>query len=119
MAFVKLKDWELREPPDLRAPAVAGRAMRSLGGIARRHSSSPSRRRRSSSWATATGFDFKLQDRGGLGHEKLMPGAQPAARAWPPRTSGWRGSGPTGWRTCPQYKVDIDWEKAGALGVPR
>ena len=44
--------------------------------------------------------------------------AVPAPRAWPPRTRGSPGCGPTAWPDVPQYKVDIDWEKAGALGVP-
>ena len=25
---------------------------------------------------------------------------------------------PTAWKMCPQYRIDVDWEKAGALGVP-
>ena len=33
LAFVKLKDWKLRKIPDLKAPAVAGRAMRAFSQI--------------------------------------------------------------------------------------
>ncbi len=33
LAFVKLKDWKLRKTPDLKAPAVAGRAMKAFSQI--------------------------------------------------------------------------------------
>ena len=48
---------------------------------------------------TATGFDFMLQDRGGLGHEELSRGARPAASAWRPRTRASSACGPTACRT--------------------
>jgi hypothetical protein len=65
----------------------------------------------------AGGFDFQLQDRGGLGHEALMAArnqmlglaaGDPQAGPRPPQRPG----------RCPQYRIDVDWEKAGALGVP-
>ena len=66
---------------------------------------------------TATGFDFMLQDRGGLGHEQLSQARdqllEMAARD--PRLARVR---PNGMPDVPQYKVDIDWERAGTLGVP-
>ena len=71
LIFVKLRDWELRDRPDLRAQAVANRAMRSARRASAAPSSSPSRRPPSPSSGVATGFDLMLQDRGGLGHEKL------------------------------------------------
>ena len=33
LAFVKLKDWKLRKSPDLKAPAIAGRAMGAFSQI--------------------------------------------------------------------------------------
>ena len=65
----------------------------------------------------ATGFDFMLQDRGGLGHEKLSKALDQllGMAAKDPRLARVR---PNGMADVPQYKVDIDWEKAGALGVP-
>jgi HAE1 family hydrophobic/amphiphilic exporter-1 len=65
----------------------------------------------------AGGFDFQLQDRGGLGHEKLM-----AARN---QLLGLAGKEPTltrvrpnGLEDVPQYRIDVDLDKGGALGVP-
>jgi hydrophobe/amphiphile efflux-1 (HAE1) family protein len=65
----------------------------------------------------ANGFDFQLLDRGGVGHDGLM-----AARnqlmgivAKDPRLTRVR---PNGLEDVPEYRIDVDWEKAGALGVP-
>jgi len=116
MAFIMLRDWELRDRPDLRVKAVAGKAMEALSGL------------RSAvvfafpppavvELGTSTGFDFMLQDRGGLGHEKLMEARGQLLRlaAQDPRLVRVR---PNGLDDVPEYRVDIDWEKAGALGVP-
>jgi len=65
---------------------------------------------------SAKGFDFMLQDRGGLGHEKLMEARlQLLMQAMrDPRLTAVRLNGMP---DQAEYKVDIDWEKAGALGV--
>jgi HAE1 family hydrophobic/amphiphilic exporter-1 len=65
----------------------------------------------------ATGFDFELLDRGGLGHEKLVEARNQllGMAARDPRLSTIR---PNGMEDVPQYRVDVDWAKAGALGVP-
>ena len=66
---------------------------------------------------TATGFDFQLLDRGGLGHAKLMEIRNQllGMASKDPRLTKVR---PNGMEDVPQYRVDVDWEKAGALGVP-
>ena len=56
--------------------------------------------RRSPSSGTATGFDLMLQDRGGLGHEKLSRGARPAPRDGRQGPAPRRACGPTACRTC-------------------
>jgi HAE1 family hydrophobic/amphiphilic exporter-1 len=115
MAFIMLKDWELRQRPDLKVKAVAGKAMGAL-----------SRYRDALAFAfpppavielgNAKGFDFMLQDRGGLGHQKLMEarGQVMMHVAQDPRLTAVR---PNGMPDVAQYKVDVDWEKAGTLGV--
>jgi multidrug efflux pump len=64
----------------------------------------------------ANGFDFQLQDRGGLGHEKLMEARnQLLGMAMKnPRLVAVR---PNGQDDSPQFKLDIDDVRAGALGV--
>jgi hydrophobe/amphiphile efflux-1 (HAE1) family protein len=116
LAFVKLRDWGLRDRADLRVKQVAGRAAPVFAGI-----------REGMVFAfppppvtelgVATGFDFMLQDRGGLGHEKLLGALYQllGMAAQDPRLTRVR---PNGMSDVAQYKVDVDWGKAGALGVP-
>ena len=116
MVFVKLKDWKLRNRPDLRAQAVAGRAMAAF-----------SRNRKAMVFAfpppavielgNARGVDFQLVDRGGLGHDALMNARNQllGMAAKDPRLTKVR---PNGMEDVPEYRVDVDWEKAGALGLP-
>jgi multidrug efflux pump subunit AcrB len=69
MVFVKLKDWDLRDRPDLKVKAVAGRAMGPFLPIrnAMVFAFPPPAGRRT---GQAKGFDFQLLDRGGLGTPK-------------------------------------------------
>ncbi|MEN6440612.1 MAG: efflux RND transporter permease subunit [Syntrophobacter sp.] len=115
-AFVKLKDWKLRKRPDLKVKAIVGRAMpifsQIKGAMVFAFPPPPV-----IELGMATGFDFQLQDRGGLGHDRLM-----AARnqllgmvAGDARLVRVR---PNGMDDVSEYHIDVDWEKAGALGVP-
>jgi len=116
MVFVKLKDWKLRNRGDLKAKAIAGRAMMALSGI------------RSAlvfafpppavvELGMAKGFDFQLLDRGGLGHEALMEAQYQLLGivAKDPRLTAVR---PNSMEDVSEYRIDVDREKAGALGVP-
>ncbi len=116
MVFVKLKDWKLRDREDLKAKAIAGRATAALSNI-----------RNALVFAfpppavvelgTAKGFDFQLLDRGGLGHEALAAAQNQllGIAAKDPRLTAVR---PNGMEDVSEYRIDVDWEKAGALGVP-
>jgi HAE1 family hydrophobic/amphiphilic exporter-1 len=116
MAFVKLRDWDERDRPDLKVKAVAGRAMAYFATLknAQAFAFPPPA---IVELSTSTGFDFMLQDRGGLGHDKLMEARMQllGLAAKDPRVTAVR---PNGMSDVPQYKVDVDWEKAGAMGVP-
>jgi HAE1 family hydrophobic/amphiphilic exporter-1 len=116
MVFAMMKDWKLRERPDLKAQAVAGRVMAAFSGY-----------RKAMVFAfpppavvelgNARGIDFQLMDRGGLGHAALMNARNQllGMAAKDPRLTKVR---PNGMEDVPEYRVDVDWEKAGALGVP-
>jgi HAE1 family hydrophobic/amphiphilic exporter-1 len=116
MGFAKLKDWDLRHRPDLKVKAVAGRAMRAFSQI-----------KEAMVFAfppppvielgMAVGFDLQLQDRGGLGHDKLMAARNQLLQnaAKDPRLVRVR---PNGMEDVPEYRIDVDWDKAGTLGVP-
>jgi len=58
-----------------------------------------------------------LQDRGGLGHEKLIAARNQllGMAAQDPRLIRVR---PNGMEDVPEYHIDVNWDKAGALGVP-
>ena len=116
MSFVKLRDWDQRDRPDLKVGAVVGRAMRAFSKIrkARIFAFPPPA---VVELGQAGGFDFQLQDRAGLGHEALMESRNRllGMAARDPRLTRVR---PNGLEDVPQYRIDVDWEKAGALGIP-
>ncbi len=64
----------------------------------------------------ANGFDFQLQDRGGLGHEKLME-ARNQLLGMAMKNPKLIAVRPNGQDDSPQFKLDIDDVRAGALGV--
>ena len=115
LGFVKLKDWKLRQRPDLKVKAIAGRAMRAFsqikGAMVFAFPPPPV-----IELGQATGFDFQLLDRGGLGHEKLMAARNQllGMAMKDPRLVRVR---PNGMEDVPEYHIDVDWEKAGALGI--
>jgi multidrug efflux pump len=116
LAFVRLKDWKLRPTPDLKAPAIAGRAMGAFSkfrdGMAFAFSPPAV-----VELGQANGFDFMLQDRGGIGHEKLME-ARNMLLGMAMKNPKLKAVRPNGQDDSPQFKVDIDDVRAGALGVP-
>jgi len=116
LGWIRLKDWELRERPELKVKALANRSMARFAQIrnARVFAYAPPA---VSELGTAVGFDFQLQDRGGLGHDKLMQARNQllGMAAQDDRLTRVR---PNGMEDEAQYRIDVDWEKAGALGVP-
>ncbi len=115
LAFVKLKDWKLRQRPDLKAPAVAGRAMGAFSGIrdGLAFAFSPPA---VVELGQANGFDFQLQDRGGLGHDRLME-ARNQLLGMAMKNPKLMAVRPNGQDDTPQFKLDVDDVRAGALGV--
>jgi multidrug efflux pump subunit AcrB len=65
---------------------------------------------------TSSGFDFQLQDIGGVGHEALVAARNQVLgmAAQDPALAGVR---PNGQDDTPQLKIDIDQAKAGAMGL--
>mgnify|MGYP005844222005 CR=1 FL=1 len=116
MVFVKLKDWKLRDRSDLKVKALAQRSMGALSQIRGAFAFAfppPS----VIELGNATGFDLQLLDRGGLGHQKLMA-ARNQLLGMAAQDSRLKSVRPNGMEDVPEYRVNVDWEKAGALGVP-
>ena len=116
MVFAKLKDWDLRDRQELKAPNVAFRATMAFANIrnALVYAFTPPA---VTELGMAKGFDFQLLDRGGLGHQALMDAQNQLLGiiAKDPRVTKVR---PNSREDVPEYRIDVDWEKAGALGVP-
>ncbi|HEU4773388.1 MAG TPA: efflux RND transporter permease subunit [Lysobacter sp.] len=115
MAFVKLKDWSDRTSADAGATAIAGRAMAGLSSIqdAFAFAFAPPA---IPELGTAAGFAFYLKDNAGLGHEALIAARNQllGAAAQNPALANMR---PNGQEDSPQLRLDIDQEKASALGL--
>ena len=115
MVFIKLKDWKLRDRPDLKDKAIAQRAMMKLSTIrnAMVYVFPPPA---VPELGMSKGFDFQLLDRGGLGHETLMAAQYQllGLAAQDPRLTKVR---PNSQADISEYRVDVDWDKAGALGL--
>ena len=113
--FISLKDWEEREGDDQSVFAVAQQAGAALyqikDAMAFAFFPPPIRELGNSS-----GFDFQLVDRAGLGHQALMDARNQllGAAAQNPKLTQVR---PNGLNDVPQFKIDIDSEKASALGL--
>ncbi|KPF94929.1 multidrug transporter [Rhodopseudomonas sp. AAP120] len=115
MAFVRLRDFAERKDTDLSASAVAERAMAVFAGIrdAKVFALAPPA---IEGLGTSNGFDFYLKDINGAGHDRLMAmryqllGAAGKSRLL-------SGTRPNGQDDTPQFSIDIDQEKASALGL--
>nr|WP_086491514.1 efflux RND transporter permease subunit [Novosphingobium panipatense] len=115
MAFVKLKDWKDRSGAENRAPALVGRAMAKF-----------SQYRDATIFAlvppavqelgNATGFDLWLVDQNNIGHDKLIAARNQllGLAAQDQRVAQVR---PVSLDDAPQLDVQIDQDKAGALGL--
>jgi multidrug efflux pump len=115
LIFVRLKDWDARPGTQNKVQAIAGRAMARFSRIkdALVFAFAPPA---VLELGNATGFDFELQDRANLGHDRLIAARNQilAAAAKDKRLFAVR---PNGIDDEPQYTVAIDREKANAQSV--
>ncbi len=115
IVFVRLKDWDQRTGPDNSASALVKRANMNLFGIKQGMVFSinvppiPE-------LAAVGGFDFRLEDRGGLGRDKLLE-ARNMALGLAGKDPAIAGVRPEGQEPAPQLLLDIDRAKVEALGI--
>ena len=123
-----MKDWKERQREDQKVPAVAGRAMGALMGGVKDAMVFTFQPPPISELGNAAGWTVQLQDRAGIGEEKLLEArnmflgmAQTAGADGKPVGEGQQpvlmGVRPNGMEHSPQLQLDIDHEKAGAFGV--
>jgi len=115
LAFVTLKDWGQREGEGQSAQALAQRAFAGLSGI-RDAVIFPLSPPPIPELGTASGFTFRLQDRGGAGPEALLA-ARNQLLGLAAQSKLLAQVRPDGLEDAPQLQVDIDRDKASALGV--
>ena len=115
LAFVNLKDWSERDLSVDGVDQVVGRSRGFFASIreamifALNPPSIPE-------LGNASGFDFQLLDQAGRGHEALIQARNQllGMASQDPRLAGVR---PNGLEDSPQYQLDIDQQKAKALGL--
>ncbi|MDH4448273.1 MAG: efflux RND transporter permease subunit [Acidovorax sp.] len=116
LAFVTLKDWSERHGQGQSAQEVAGRAFGGLMGI-RDAFIFPLSPPPIPELGNASGFTFRLQDRGGAGREALV-NARNQLLGMASQSKLLSQVRPEGLEDAPQLQIDIDRDKANALGVP-
>ena len=114
LVFIPLTDWKERGP-EQSAQAIAQRAFGALSSIpdAIIFPLSPPPIRE---LGNATGITARLQDRSALGHDALLA-ARNQLLGMAGKSAILKGLRPEGLEDAPQLQVDIDREKANALGV--
>ena len=115
LAFVTLKDWSERTAPGSDAQSLAGRAFGALSGIrdAFIFALSPPP---IPELGSSSGFSFRLQDRAGLGREALLA-ARNQLLGMASQSQLLTQVRPDGLDDAPQLQLDIDRDRANALGV--
>ncbi|EJN2576070.1 efflux RND transporter permease subunit [Salmonella enterica] len=116
MAFVSLKPWEERNGEENSVEAVIARATRAFSQI-RDGLVFPFNMPAIVELGTATGFDFELIDQGGLGHDVLTKARNQLLGMVSKHPDLLVRVRPNGLEDTPQFKLDVDQEKAQALGV--
>lgn len=116
LGFIKLKDWSERTEAHQSAAAIAGR----ISGHFHNHSDAfvlamnlppiPE-------LGNATGFEYQMQDRGGVGHDELVRAMQEVLKTANAPDSSMMNVRLQGLEDGPMLKMEIDREKAQVLGV--
>ncbi|WP_395334635.1 efflux RND transporter permease subunit [Novosphingobium sp. BL-8H] len=115
LAFVRMKDWSERKGKDNSVSAIALRANMAFQKISAGMAiafAPPAVQE----LGNATGFEFQLVDRGGIGHQKMLEARNQllGMAAADKRLAQVR---PNGLEDTPQLKLDVDQAAAGALGI--
>ncbi|HEX3889605.1 MAG TPA: efflux RND transporter permease subunit [Verrucomicrobiae bacterium] len=115
IAFVRFKDWSQRKGAQHRVQAFIGRA---FGGLSQIKDAFifPLNPPPIPELGISAGFDFQLEDQAGLGHDALTAARNQllGMAAQNPDVAQVR---PNGMEDTAEMKIDIDWDKARALGV--
>ncbi|PNH90507.1 efflux RND transporter permease subunit [Vibrio diazotrophicus] len=115
MAFVRLKDWDERTNPAMSVNAIIGRAWGAFSQVKEANIYTfnlPA----IMGLGNATGFDAYLTDNANLGHDKLIQ-ARNQLLGMASQNPNLTGVRPNGMEDTPQFRINIDYEKAMAMGL--
>ena len=116
MGFLKLKDWSERKGEEHSAEAIAARISGHFAGH-------PDGMVLSfnlpaiSELGNATGFEYQMQDRGGIGHEALVNAMNEVFKKANAPDTAMAGVRLQGLNDGPMLKMNVDLEKAQAHGI--
>jgi multidrug efflux pump len=115
LLFIKLRDWHERRKASQSAAAIAARASAYFASVKQANIIAVTPPAVMELGNTA-GFDMQLQNRGGLSHDAFLAARNQLLQqaAANPALTAVR---PNAVEDAPQFKINIDREKAGALGV--
>ena len=115
LAFVQLKDWKERTEPGQSVQALAGRAFGAFSQI-RDAQVFPVVPPSVIELGNVSGFDFYLQARSGQSHADLMAARNQLLGA-AAQSDLIASARPNGLEDATQFNLEIDWRKAGAMGL--
>lgn len=116
MMFVKLKDWGERTAPEDSVEAIAERAFGPLMGGIKEAIVIPIVPPAVMELGTSNGFTAYLQANAGQTHEELLE-ARNMLLGLAAQDSRLTAVRPSGVEDASQFRINIDWAKAGAVGV--
>ncbi len=116
LAFIRFKDWDERPGKENTAQAIAKRATGYFMGNINEAQVFAIAPPSIPGLGTATGFDLQLKDVSNVGHEKLLEARNMllGMAAKNPEVAGVR---PNGQEDAPQYKINVNYDMANAMGV--
>ncbi|POZ16853.1 hydrophobe/amphiphile efflux-1 family RND transporter [Lelliottia aquatilis] len=116
IAFVSLKPWDERPGAENGVGAIVSRATKAFSQI-KDGMIFPFNLPAIIELGTATGFDFELIDQANLGHTELTKARNQLLGMVKEHPELLERVRPNGLEDTPQFKLDVDQEKAQALGV--
>lgn len=116
LAFLTLKDWSERGGPGQDAQSLASRIMGAMMGTVRDGFVFVLSPPPIPELGSDSGFTLRLQDRNNLGHDALLQ-ARNQLLGLASQSRVVTGVRPDGLEDAPQLRIDIDRDKAAALGV--
>ena len=116
LSFITLKDWSERKAPNSGAAAVAGRMTGAMMQQVRDGIIFALTPPAIPELGSSSGFTFRLQDRGGKGHEALLA-ARNQLLGMASQSKVLTQVRPDGMEDAPQLRLDINRDAANAQGV--